>query len=127
MAQGSDCKSSEACLRYSRCTAEEGRCGTYGPADCEAGELCKKQGFCSFVADHCALTSRADCERTDGCQLLGSCTFVEDTGKSASGKSPGCVIGSDADCQKSLACKDRKQCRKGTDGAVRRAKLMCVR
>jgi hypothetical protein len=127
VAKDSDCKASEACRRYSRCTAEQGRCGTFGPADCEQGELCKKQGFCSFVRDHCELTSRADCEKTEGCRLFGSCSFVEDTGKSASGKSPGCVIGSDADCRQSLACKDRKACRKGTDGAFRHTKVICTR
>ena len=111
--QQEDCASSEGCRRFSRCTADAGVCGTFGSFDCERGELCRHQGYCTFVVDHCALTSREDCERTDGCKSLGTCTFVADTGKSRSEKTPGCVIGSDADCRKSRACKEQKLCRKG--------------
>jgi hypothetical protein len=114
IAQHDDCRAAEACTRYSRCTAEEGRCGTYGPADCLPGELCKKQGYCTFVKDRCELTSRADCEKTEGCRELGVCTFVADTGKSSLRATPGCVLGSDADCLQSTACKERHACRKGT-------------
>jgi len=40
-------------------------------------------------------------------------------------KSPGCVIGSDADCRQSLACKDGKACRKGSP--ERLGRVTCVR
>ncbi len=113
IAQQEDCANSEACRRFSRCSANAGTCGTFGASDCERGELCRDQGYCTFVKDHCALTSREDCERTDGCKKLGMCSFVADTGKSRSSKTPGCVIGSDADCRKSLVCKEQKFCRKG--------------
>jgi hypothetical protein len=126
VARGDDCKASDVCTRFSKCTAEEGKCGTYGPADCANGELCRLQGFCTFVRDHCELTSREDCERTDGCKTLGTCTYIEDTGKSGLGKHAGCIIGSDADCRKSLACKERQACRKG-DAGGRFGKIACIR
>jgi hypothetical protein len=125
IAQGEDCRRSEACKRFSRCTADEGRCGTFGPADCLPGELCKKQGFCTFVKDRCELTSRADCEQTEGCEALGTCSFVADTGKSSLRATPGCVIGSDADCRRSKACKERHACRRA-DGS-RSSQPACVR
>ena len=83
------------------------------------GELCKKQGYCSFVHDRCELTSRADCELTEGCQALGTCTFVADTGKSSLRNTPGCIIGADADCRRSQACKERHACRKGERACTR--------
>jgi hypothetical protein len=125
LARGDDCKASDVCTRFSKCTAEDGKCGTYGPADCALGELCKLNGLCTFVRDHCELTSRADCERTEGCRTSGTCTFVADTGKSGQSKTPGCVIGSDADCRQSLACKENKACRKGAP--ERLGRVTCVR
>jgi hypothetical protein len=112
-------------MRFSKCTAEEGKCGTFGPADCSTGELCKKNGMCTFVKDHCDVTSREDCEKTEGCRASGTCTFVADTGKSGMGKSAGCVIGSDADCRQSAACKEHQECRKGQKDRLGR--VTCVK
>lgn len=108
---GDDCQKTEVCKLYGKCSVDGIACVTKSSTDCQKGEMCERSGYCTFVGGRCQLTGRGDCEKTVGCRDHGVCEFVADNRKSGIEVIPGCVVGTQADCQRSRDCKEKRYCR----------------
>ncbi len=71
-----DCRASTIdCKDDGKCTAHrDGWCRATSNADCRATERCKRWGRCTAKDGKCRATSDADCRATEKCKRWGRCT-----------------------------------------------------
>lgn len=101
------CADSMSCLREGRCAGSYPSC-EIDDAGCARSLACKSRGACaqlSQVKMVCAPATKAHCTNSDGCVDAGICGFIEGV--------PACVLGTDADCRASWACRDHGACTLG--------------
>ena len=129
-----DCRKSDHCRLYGKCTWRYGKCMATSDADCQRTASCAQQGKCKALGGACVVGSDAKCRKTGWCRKEGRCTLKD--GKCVVGsdefcaslifckrigrctlKDGKCVVGSDADCRQSSECKGNGKCMAGQGAA----------
>lgn len=89
-----------------RCHADGKTCVAKTNADCAKTEFCSTLGWCSLsTAGQCGLHSTDDCLQTTDCEERARCTFA------MLDNEPACVVATDADCKRAIACKRDHLCK----------------
>lgn len=69
----SDCKESDVCLYFGRCSAKHNYCVPGSKKDCMKSYDCSVKGRCSFINNECLPGSESDCIRSWECIFNGKC------------------------------------------------------
>lgn len=110
-----DCKVSDDCNAWGKCTLEGGKCVIGSNDDCRLHGPCLNGGECTMKKEaygprtptNCVGTSDADCKKSLHCRILGHCSF----NAAEPPFSPDCAVMSDADCANSDLCKNEMKCK----------------
>ena len=96
-----DCQGSKDCKYWGKCSVNEERCSALSNEDCRNSSPCEKRGKCTAIKGYCRYSTE-DCIRSKGCKQVGECTATEDGFE--------CIVGSDDDCRRSVACTEHARC-----------------
>ena len=110
-----DCRRTEQCKQYGRCTSFEGAC-IVTRKHCRRSRGCEVDGACGIrklpkrfrardkIARRCELLKASHCRLTRACSESGLCSLYKQPKKAA------CIAVTASDCRASSACRTQRRC-----------------